>query len=64
MFKHLIVIVLATIITSISAFAIALDVFHNIDTLLIPVTIIDVILFLALTCVHQSIQHEANDSML
>ena len=57
-------IVLATIITSISAFAIATDVFHNIDTLLIPVAVIDVVLFLALTCVHQSIQHEGNDSML
>ena len=64
MFKHFIAIVLATIITSISAFAITLDIAHNIDTLLIPVTIIDVVLFLALTCVYQSIQHEANDSML
>ena len=64
MFKHIIIIVLATLITAISAFAIAIDVFHNIDTLLAPVTIIDVVLFLALTCVHQSIQHEANDSML
>ena len=64
MFKHIIIIVLATIITSISAFAITLDVFHSIDTLLIPVAVIDVVLFLALTCVYQSIQDEANDSML
>ncbi len=64
MFKHFIVIVLATIITSISAFAITLDVFHSIDTLLLPVVVIDVVLFLALTCVYQSIQDEANDSML
>lgn len=64
MFKHIIIIVLATIIASISTFAIAIDVFHDIDTLLIPVAVIDVVLFLALTCVHQSIQHEANDSML
>lgn len=64
MFKHFLVIVLATIITSISAFAIAIDVFHNIDTLLIPVAVIDVVLFLALTCVRQSIEYEANDSLL
>lgn len=64
MFKHIIIIALATLITAISAFAITLDIAHNIDVLLVPVTIIDVVLFLALTCVHQSIQHEANDSML
>ena len=64
MFKHFIVIVLATLITGISAFAIALDVFHGIDTLLLPVVISDIVLFLALTCMWQSIQCEANDSML
>lgn len=64
MFKHILIIVLATLITAISAFAITLDVFHNIDTLLIPVAVVDVVLFLALTCMYQSIQHEANDSML
>ena len=64
MFKHILVIVLATLITAISAFAITLDIAHNIDTLLIPVAVINVVLFLALTCVYQSIQDEADGSML
>ena len=64
MFKHILLIVLATVIVAVSAFAITTHIVHGIDTLLIPMVGINVVLFLALTCVYQSIQDEANDSML
>ena len=62
MFNHYLIMILDIVIVAISTFAITISIFHDIDVLLIPVAIIDVVLYAVMTLVYRTITSE--DSVL